>query len=198
MMTLFHKPRSPNGLKVLIMLEEAGIPYVICSPESTGDAFNETSPMGTVPALLDEETGAKVFESSAILLYLAEKSGSFLPTDLAARYEAIKWLVFEAANIGPACESIYQLSATLPDNEEHIVDLYRAKLRNLAAILDGQLDGKEYLAGACSIADFNLYPWMLMLDDFADVPLQRFANIAAWLERMEKRPAVAKAHAANA
>jgi len=195
---LFSTQTSPNSKKIRILLEETGLPYTeVTLRKNSGDnrtpEFLRISPAGTVPALTDSASGAALFESSAILIYLAERARQFLPVSQPERAEVFKWLVFETANIGPDCENIYQLSFL--DEEEHAASLrmQKGKLRKATQLLDDQLGGREYVAGACSIADFAVFPWMAMLEDFADVPVSEYGNIARWVERMQERPGLARA-----
>lgn len=198
MMMLYRKPRSPNSLKVLLLLEEAQLPYRIASAAEIDADLAKISPLHTTPALVDAQTGAVLFESAAILFYLAEQAGRFLGETPAQRGEVMKWLIFEAANVAPACENIYQLMAALPEEDEHIVERYRQRLCDLGTVLDNTLSARPYIAGECSIADFALYPWMSMLEDFADVTLDRFAHVQRWLSALAARPAMARALQANA
>jgi len=195
---LFSTQTSPNSKKIRILLEETGLPYTeVTLRKNSGDnrtaEFLRISPAGTVPALTDSASGVTLFESSAILIYLAERAQQFLPASQPDRADVFKWLVFEAANIGPDCENIYQLSYL--DEEEHGASLrmQKDKLRKATRLLDDQLDGREYVAGACSIADFAVFPWMVMLEDFADVPVSEYGNVARWVERMHERPGLARA-----
>lgn len=200
MITFYNLPASPISQKVRILLEEAAIPYREVHPRRDADgnhapAFLRVSPAGTVPAIEDPQTGASVFESAAILIYLAEKAGRFLPQKQPDRAEVLTWLVFEAANIGPACIGIYALCCSGDPGAEAGLRLEREKLHKAMGVIEARLVDRPYLAGECSIADFALYPWTSMLEDFAEVPLTRFPNLARWAGTMQERPGVRQAQA---
>jgi len=192
---LYNTATSPNGQKVRLLLAETGLAHREVRVrrdlhENRSADYLAISPAGTLPAIVDEDTGARVFESGAILFYLAEKAGRFLPAEQPARADAVKWLVFETANVGPACENIYQLMYSAND-ETAAIEFQQGKLRRAVALLDEQLARGAYLAGECSIADFALLPWMLMLEDFAGADPAEFPNVARWIGRMRARPAIA-------
>jgi GST-like protein len=198
MITLYGSSTSPNVLKVRILLEETGLPYQETwlrrdKGENQTPEFLAISPTGALPAMVDDDTGARVFESSAILLYLANKTGQFLPADPAARGDVFKWLIFEAANVSPAFENIYQLHYLDGDWIQPALDLQQQKLGNLVTILDTRLAEHEYLAGECSVADFALLPYLGMLEDFLDVPVANYANVERWIGTLNARPGVQRA-----
>jgi len=196
MINLYKMPSSsPNIRKVSLMLNETGIPYIVKQLEKqddgklTGD-FLAVNPNGTVPAILDEDNGLALFESGAILYYLAEKSGNFIPVDLKDRGEVMKWLMFEVANMGPTMGELfhYMLKAAEEIAEVHL-QRYREKVAQYCAILERQLEGREFLCGVYSIADIALYPWTVIMEDMADVNLSEFHNLNNWANRICKRPA---------
>jgi GST-like protein len=198
MITLYGSSTSPNVLKVRMLLEETGMPYQEIwlrrdKGENRTPEFLAISPTGALPAIVDADTGARVFESSAILLYLADKAGTFLPSDPTARGDVFKWLMFEAANISPAFENIYQLHYLDGDWITPALDLQQQKLGKLVTVLDIQLRGQEYLAGECSIADFALMPYLSMLEDFLDAPVADYTNVERWLGTLNARPGVQRA-----
>lgn len=198
MIIFYNLPTSPISQKVRILLEEAAIPYREVHPRRDADgnhapAFLRVSPAGTVPAIEDEQTGASVFESAAILIYLAEKAGRFLPQEQPRRAEVLKWLLFEAANIGPACVAVYELCCSGEPTAEAGLKLQREKLQKAIGLIEARLVGREYLAGECSIADFALCPWIPMLEDFVESPLAHFPEIERWAGAMQERPGVRQA-----
>ena len=198
MITLYGSSTSPNVLKVRVMLEEAGIPYQEKrvkreEGENQTPEFLRISATGTLPAIVDEETGASVFESSAILLYLADRYGKFLPVDPGPRADVFKWLIYETANISPTIESIYKLFYLDEDWIGGAMEFHQEKLRSVVAVLDQQLADKEYIAGDCSIADFVLFPLTNLLEDFLEQPLSEFPNIDRWSQNMRSRPGVQRA-----
>lgn len=186
---------SPNIRKISMMLHETGLPYAVHKFERQADGnlpedFLAINPNGTVPAILDEDNGLVLFESAAILHYLAAKSGKLLPADLKTRGEAVKWLVFEAANMGPTMGELYHYMLRA---SEELADVhlrrYKDKVAQFCAILERQLQGREYLGGEYSIADIALYPWSAVLEDMADVNLSDYPNLNNWAHRISQRPA---------
>lgn len=207
MITLYAHP-SQNVLKVEIALIEMGLAYNVVNDrtleEGSDDfaAFRRASPTGQVPAIIDRDTGAHVFESAAILLYLAEKSGLFLPgaDQPQARAEVQKWLIFEAASFTPAMLDIYHYTLQAAEDVPYAEDRARARARRALSALEAALSedgGRDYLAGAYSIADMILYPWLPILEDFADIDPADYPRLAAWTERVAARPAVQKAQSSD-
>jgi len=195
MITLYGSATSPNVLKVRLLLEEAGIPYQDVrvkreEGENLTPEFLKISASGTLPAIVDDETGAHVFESSAILLYLADRYREFLPQEEPARADVFKWLIYEAANVSPAVENIYKLHYLADDWVESALEFQRQKLISAIRVLDGSLIGQEYIAGNCSIADFALFPLTNLFEDFLEKPLSDFPNLSRWCETMQSRAAV--------
>jgi len=186
---------SPNALRVRLLLEEAAIPHREVplrrdKGENRTPDFLRISPAGTVPAIVDEETGASVFESMAILLYLADKSSRFLPTPPVSRAEAMKWLLFVAENIDPAVENIYELAYRSDPWVDGALAFQKQKLRKAIDKIDARLTQDEYMAGDCSIVDFALFPVVDMLEDFADIAPAALPNIARWHTAMRARAGV--------
>jgi len=193
---LYTTNTSPNGQKIRLLLSETGLAHreVLVRRdlhENRTEEYLAISPTGAIPAIVDEDSGAKVFESGAILLYLAEKAGQFLPVAQPARADAIKWLIFETANIGPACENIYQLMYSA-DDESAAIEFQQGKLKRCVALVEQRLSGSEYMAAECSVADFALLPWMLMLEDFAGAGPGEFPAVDRWIQTMRARPGVAR------
>lgn len=186
---------SPNVRKVLLMLAETGLPYSVTRLERQDDGklpkdFAAINPNGTVPAIVDRDTGSAVFESGAVLYYLAQKSGRLLPADLGVRADVMKWLMFEVANVGPAMGELYHyLLHTDGDDAETTVLRYQDKLDRYCSILDQQLDGRQFLCGDYSIADIALYPWTVVLEDMAEVDLSSYPNLGRWAKTIGQRPA---------
>jgi GST-like protein len=196
MITLYTmQSASPNILKISMILKETGLPYTVKQMEkqSNGqlpDDFLAINPNDTVPAILDEDNGAVLFESGAILHYLAEKSGKYLPADLKARSETMKWLMFEVANMGPTMGELYYYLLHAKDEIANVhLQRYKDKVAQFCTILDRQLDGREFLCGEFTIADIALYPWYGVLEDMADVNLNDYPKLANWAFLIGKRPA---------
>ena len=186
---------SPNIRKITMMLNEAGLAHRVHKFERQLDGklpedFMVINPNGTVPAILDEDNGVVLFESAAILYYLAEKSGKLLPAKLEARGEVMKWLVFEAANIGPTMGELYHYMLRAADELADVhLQRYKDKIAQFCLILEQQLEGREFLCGDYSIADVALYPWYDVMEDMADVKLSEYPGLKNWAGKISKRPA---------
>ncbi len=186
---------SPNVRKVLLMLAETGLPYSVTKLERQDGGklpqhFAAINPNGTVPAIVDRETGGAIFESGAILYYLAQKSGKLLPPDLQVRAQVMKWLMFEVAHVGPAMGELYHYLLHASDEaDETPVQRYQDRIARYCSILDQQLEGREYLCGDYSIADIALYPWTATVEDMAAVDLGSYPNLRKWAETIGRRPA---------
>jgi len=177
---------SPNMRKISLMLQAVDLPHTVKNidphnKEQHDAKFLEISPSGTVPAIFDTETNVSLFESGAILFYLAEKSNKLLPTNIEGRAEVLKWLMFEVSNVCPAMIELhhYYLHDTgdIPDS---VFQRYKDTLTQCCSILNKQLDNKEYLCGEYSIADIALYPWMVTLEDMAEINLHNYPNLNKW------------------
>ncbi len=186
---------SPNIRKITMMLNEAGLPYAVHKFEKNADGklpneFLAINPNGTVPAILDKDNGAVLFESCAILYYLAEKSGQLLPAEIKNRGEVMKWLVFEAANMGATMGELYYylLQATDELADAHL-QRYKNKINQFCVIMERQLEGEAYLCGEYSIADIALYPWYGVLEDMADVSLINYPHLKKWADTISQRQA---------
>ena len=200
MLTLYSWT-TPNGYKPLLALEELGLPHRVV-PIDIGKgaqrdpAYLQKNPNGKIPALLVEEEGQapfRVFESGAILIYLAERTGELLPKEGAARYEALAWLMFQMGGVGPMMGQLgHFLHAKREDS--YGVDRYRKEVERILGVLDERLAKSEYLAGAYSIADIATYPWVKSLDYFS-MNTDGIPHVAAWLARIAARPAAQRAFA---
>lgn len=191
MITLYGSATSPNVLKVRNMMLAAGIPYEEHrvkreEGENRTAEFLAISASGTLPAIIDDETDARVFESSAILLYLGDRSGKFYPSEPAKRADVMKWLVYEAANISPVIEAVYKLYYQDSDWVAPAIEFHREKLLASIEVADQRLRDAEFLAGECSIADFALFPLTILLEDFLERPVSDFAGLSRWAERMQE------------
>lgn len=194
---LFYWP-TPNGQKASIMLEEVGLPYVvrpvnILKGEQFDRAFLAINPNNKVPAILDpvgpEGTPIAVFESGAVLVYLAEKTGKLLPRDGAARYRALQWLFFQVGGVGPMFGQLGHFKGYAPEQIPYAIDRYRNESLRLYGVMDEQLARSEYLAGDYSVADVAVYPWV-DVRWFHEIDLAGFPNVARWFETLSRRDAV--------
>jgi len=188
---------TPNGKKVSIMLEELGIPYEVHPVNiGQGDQFKPEylaiNPNNKIPAIVDPDgPGGKpftLFESGAILLYLAENSGKLWPADLRQRYTVIQWLMFQMGGVGPMfgqANYFYRLKEKVP----YAIERFHKEARRLYNVLDQELARKEYLAGEYSIADIATYPWVWR-HEIHQVKLEEYPNVKQWYETISQRPAV--------
>lgn len=191
---------TPNGYKVSILLEELGLPYnVIPVHIGKGEQFRpeflRISPNNKIPALVDPEGpgGAPIalFESGAIMMYLAEKQGwAFLPQDLRARYEVVQWLMFQMGGVGPMLGQAHHFRKYAPEKIGYAIDRYTKEARRLYTVIDRRLAEAEYLAGdRYSIADMATYPW-LRAHKWQGQDLADFPNLQRWYAVVRARPAV--------
>jgi GSH-dependent disulfide-bond oxidoreductase len=188
---------TPNGTKASIMLEEIGIPYNVHpvnlgkNEQRTAD-FLAINPNGRIPAIIDSEgPGGKpltVFESGAILIYLAEKTGKLMPRDPARRIEAIQWLMFQVAGVGPMFGQLGWFKRNAADNQQAITR-YTDETARLAGVLDQRLGETEYLEGEYSIADIANFTWVGVLPFFS-MTLDRWPKLNRWHQAIAARPAV--------
>ncbi len=194
MIDLYTYP-TPNGRKPAILLEELGMPYTVKTVDITaGEQFSPEfvalNPNSKIPVIVDRETGTTVFESGAILIYLADKAGSELwPTDPAKRLSVLQWLMFQMGNVGPMMGQHGHFKRSAPDNE-YGVKRYRTETLRLFSVMDSQLQQREFLAGDFySIADIATYPWV-MVYDFQGLTLDEHPHLKCWTETLGQRPAV--------
>ena len=196
MIDLYYWP-TPNGWKITIFCEEAEVPYRIV-PVNIGRGeqfaadFLRISPNNRMPAIVDPDgpdgEPISVFESGAILLYLAEKTGRFLPKDVRGRFEVVQWLMWQMAGVGPMFGQASHFLNYAPEKIPYAIERYTNESRRLCRVLDGRLEDREFVAGEYSIADMAIFPWVHALAkriDLDDVP-----RVSAWVERLRGRPAV--------
>ena len=196
---------TPNGVKVSIMLEETGIPYEahavnIMKNETWGPEFLALNPNGKIPAIIDPNGPGgqplELFESGAILIYLAEKSGQLLSADPARRYQTVQWVMFQMASIGPMFGQLgfFHKFAGKDYEDKRPRDRYAAESKRVIRVLETQLDGREWLMDEYSIADIACLGWVRALVGFYGagelVEYENLKNVPAWLERGLARPAV--------
>jgi len=188
---------SPNGYKATIALEELELPYRlhhvrIAQGEHRQPDFLALNPHGRIPALTDEDTGVVLFESAAILLYLAEKTGKLLPADTQGRWEAIKWLQFHSSSVGPIIGQRVNFEVFDKARNPAALDRYQRLTEDAFAVLDRRLADHAYLAGdTYSIADIAHFGWS-HIARIIDFDFSHHRHLSAWHERVAARPAVAK------
>ncbi len=189
---------TPNGHKIHIMLEETGLPYKVHGIDigagaQFDPAFLAISPNNKIPAIVDSDgPGGKpisVFESGAILIYLAEKTGKFMPKEARARYAVLEWLMFQMGSIGPMFGQANHFRAYAPEKIAYAIDRYTNEARRLYGVMDRRLKDREYVAGDYSIADIAIFPWM-RYGDRRGVDENEFPNVKRWFAAINARPAV--------
>ena len=188
---------TPNGKKASIMLEEIKIPYNV-NPinlrelEQKEDWYLKINPNGRIPAIIDrDEDDFAVFESGAVLIYLAEKTGKLLPKDKKGRSVVIQWLMFQMAGVGPMQGQANVFYKYAPEKIQYAIDRYQNESKRLYGVLDTQLSDNEYLTGDYSIADIATWPW-IDAHEWAGLNLDEFSNLKRWHESIGNRPAVIK------
>eukprot|EP01119_Soliformovum_irregulare_P010721 TRINITY_DN2645_c0_g1_i1.p2 TRINITY_DN2645_c0_g1~~TRINITY_DN2645_c0_g1_i1.p2 ORF type:complete len:244 (-),score=57.56 TRINITY_DN2645_c0_g1_i1:55-705(-) len=196
---------TPNGMKVAIALEELELPYDahkidIGKNEQFKPEFLAVSPNNKIPAITDpngpDGKPLHLFESGAILLYLAEKTGKLLPKDPAKRVEAIQWLFWQMGGVGPMFGQFGHFYKYAPEKIPYAIERYNKEVNRLLGVLEKQLEGQDYLVGEYSIADIATFPWVRCIDfgyNAKDViGLDKYKNVTAWVERCHSRPASQK------
>jgi GSH-dependent disulfide-bond oxidoreductase len=194
---------TPNGHKITIFLEEAAIPYTIIpvnigAGEQFKPEFLKISPNNRIPAIVDTEpaTGGapiSIFESGAILLYLAEKTGKFIPQDLPGRVEVLQWLFWQMGGLGPMAGQNHHFSQYAPEKIEYAINRYVKETGRLYAVLNKRLADREFVAGDYSIADMAIYPWIVPYQNQSQ-KLEDFPNLQRWFETIKTRPAIIRAY----
>lgn len=189
---------TPNGRKVSIMLEELALDYNVHPIDiGKGDqfetAFVAVSPNSKIPAIVDSEGPEgkpySLFESGAILLYLAEKSGRFLPQKKSERFEAIQWLMFQMGGVGPMFGQVHHFLRAAPEPVEYAIARYGKETRRLYAVMDRHLGSHDWLASEYSVADIATYPWVAR-HEWHKVDLADFPSVKRWYDAIGARPAV--------
>jgi glutathione S-transferase len=187
---------TPNGHKVSIMLEELGLPYEVrairlSENEQKEPWYTNLNPNGRIPTIVDRDNGDfAVFESGAILIYLAEKTGSpLLPADPKKRSQVLQWLMFQMAGIGPMQGQAHVFVRYAPERIEYAIKRYTEEVKRLYTILDHRLEGRDYLCDEYSIADIAAWPWV-RIHFWADVSIDDLPNLQRWRDRIRERPAV--------
>jgi len=199
-----HYWTTPNGHKITIFLEEAGLPYrVIPVNIGAGDQFRPEflaiAPNNRIPAIVDHDPvdGGKaisVFESGAILAYLAEKTGQFLPGDARGRVEVMQWLFWQMGGLGPMAGQNHHFVQYAPEPIAYAIDRYVRETSRLYGVLNKRLADRDYVAGDYSIADMACYPWIVPHEK-QQQKLDDFPHLKRWFDAMAARPAVARAYA---
>ena len=184
---------TPNGWKASATLQELGLPYTVHPIDITTGiqkeaAFTAINPNGRIPAIVDrDESDLAIFESGAIMIYLAEKAGKLLPTDVKGRSEVIQWLMFQMGGLGPMQGQANVFYRYFPEKIPAAIDRYQNETRRLYGVLDGRLAGNEFLAGDFSIADIANWSWV-RIHNWSGINIDEFENLKRWLDQLEARP----------
>ena len=187
---------SPNPHKVSIALEELGISYKVTplnpyAGEGNNPDYLKLNPNGKVPTIIDHDTGVTVFESNAILLYLSEKTGQLMPKDAAGKWEAIKWLFFQAACVGPMYGQRAHFSLFAPEKISYAIKRYEEEGDRLSGVIEARLTGRDYFLDEYSIVDIAHFGWAYCAIA-QGYGLDKFPAYKRWYERVAARPAVKK------
>jgi GST-like protein len=194
---------TPNGHKITIFLEETGLPYAIRTVNiSKGEQFDvevlEITPNNRIPAIVDHapaDGGAplSVFESGAILMYLGQKTGRFVPTDFRARVQCVEWLFWQMGGLGPMAGQNHHFNLYAPERIPYAIERYTKETGRLYGVLNKRLATREFIAGGYSIADMACYPWIL--PERQGQNMAHFPHLARWKDAIAARPAVQRAYA---
>ena len=190
---------TPNGRKVSIMLEELGLPYQvkpidITNNEQFAPEFLKISPNNKIPAIVDHDENITLMESGAILIYLAEKTGEFLPADGEPRVRTLEWLMFQMGGIGPILGQTPHFLKFNPGASNYSAERFGKEARRLYGVLDKRLGESQYLAGDdYSIADIATWPWVSRFE-WQQVDLNKFSNVCRWYKEIAERPAVQRGY----
>lgn len=189
---------TPNGQKISIALEEMGLPYKVnafdlSTNQQKEPEFTAINPNGRIPAIVDKDNDDfPVFESGAILLYLAEKTGKFLPVDPKARSQVIQWLMFQMGGVGPMMGQANVFFRYFPEKIQPAIDRYQKEGRRLFEVMDSQLEHHRYLAGdEYTIADIATWPWVRIYE-WSGINIDGLEHLQRWLAEIAQRPAVIK------
>jgi GST-like protein len=193
---------TPNGHKIHIMLEECGLPYAVHAVDiGAGEQFEPEflaiSPNNRIPAIVDPDgpdgKPISLFESGAILLYLAGKTGRFLPASVRGKYEATQWLMWQMGNFGPMLGQAHHFRLYAPEKLDYAINRYSREAARLYSVLEHQLDGKDFVTGReYTIADMAIFPWTRSRKN-QGIEAGGYPNVERWIERLQARPAVQRA-----
>ena len=199
----FYFWTTPNGYKVLMFLEELDIPYRIIpinisKGEQFGSEFLQISPNNKIPAIIDSDPKSgnapiEIFESGAILLYLAEKTARFIPSELAARSDVLKWLFWQVGGLGPMLGQYQYFHQYAEKRVPSAIERYKKETERLFSVLNKKLGNSQYISGEYSIADIACYPWILKYS-FLGLQIDNFPNLKRWIDQIAVRPAIIRAY----
>jgi GSH-dependent disulfide-bond oxidoreductase len=189
---------TPNGRKVSIALEEMGLAYKAITVDIGKDEqfkpdFLEISPNNRIPAIVDHDNGLAMFESGAILMYLADKTGKFWPKDAKSRWQTTQWLMWQMGGVGPMLGQVHHFVKYNAGKAPYAEERYLKEAKRLYGVLDKQLAQSEYVAGDYSIADMSIWPWISRFE-WQQMDLNQYPHVKRWYVAIAKRPAVQKGY----
>ena len=189
---------TPNGRKASIALEEMGLPYKahaidISKDEQFAPAFLKISPNNRIPAIVDNDNGMSLFESGAILIYLADKTGKLLPKQGEDRYRVIEWLMWQMGGPGPMLGQVHHFVKYNKGKSAYAEERYSKEAQRLYGVLDRRLEGRDFVAGDYSIADIAIWPWISRFE-WQEIDLNNFPNVKRWYTTIASRPAVQRGY----
>lgn len=189
---------TPNGRKASIMLEEVGLPYKvhpidIMKDEQFDPEFLKISPNNKIPAIVDHDSGQTIFESGAILMYLAQRTGKLWPQEEPVKWQVIEWLMWQMGGLGPMLGQAHHFLHFNPGKAPYAEERYFNEAKRLYGVLDRRLAAADYVAGAYSIADIAIWPWISRFP-FQKIDLNDFANVKRWYLEIAARDGVRKGH----
>ena len=189
---------TPNGRKVSIALEEMGLAYKAIAVDISKDEhfkpeFLAISPNNRIPAIVDHDNGMALFESGAILMYLAEKTGTFWPKDAKGRWQTAQWLMWQMGGVGPMLGQVHHFVKYNAGKAPYAEERYLKEAKRLYGVLDKQLGQTEYVAGSYSIADMSIWPWISRFE-WQQMDLNQYPNVKRWYLAIAARPAVQKGY----
>jgi GST-like protein len=189
---------TPNGRKVSIMLEECALAYTthpvdITKEEQFKPEFLAISPNNRIPAIVDRDNGRQLFESGAILMYLAEKTGKFWPTEAAAHWRTVEWLMWQMGGVGPMIGQVHHFLRNAKGKAPYAEERYLKEAHRLYGVLDRRLAEVEFMVGPYSIADMATWPWIARFE-WHTVDIGKYRHVARWYKAIAARPAVVKGY----
>jgi len=189
---------TPNGRKVSIALEELGIPYTVHPVDISKDEqfkpeFLKISPNNRIPAIVDRDNDFSLMESGAILLYLAQKTGKLLPTDLKKGYRVMEWLMWQMGGVGPMLGQVHHFVKYNKGKAPYAEERYLKEAHRLYGVLDKRLAGREFVADDYSVADIAIWPWISRFE-WQTIDMNQYANVKRWYTTIARRPAVQRGY----
>ena len=189
---------TPNGRKVSILLEELGVDYTahpidISKDEQFAPDFLKIAPNNRIPAIVDHDTGVQMMETGAIMLYLADKYGKFMPTGEKDRWAAIEWLMWQMGGLGPMLGQVHHFVKYNEGTSAYAEERYSKEAHRLYGVLDRRLEGQAYIVGDYSITDMACWPWISRFE-WQEIDLNDYPNVRDWYVRIAERPAVQRGY----